>query len=44
MYDTSAHFPYRVDVWQYTDQGTLPGIKGNVDLNILFPKGSAGSS
>lgn len=24
------------DVWQYTDKGTLPGIKGNVDLNMLI--------
>lgn len=24
------------DVWQYTDKGKLPGIKGNVDLDILI--------
>lgn len=24
------------DVWQYTDKGKLPGIKGDVDLNVLI--------
>lgn len=23
------------DLWQYTDKGSLPGIKSNVDLNVL---------
>ena len=36
QYDTQAMFPYRVDMWQYTSKGSVPGISGNVDLNIGF--------
>ena len=34
MYDTPMEFPYRVDYWQYSAEGTIPGIAGIVDLNI----------
>lgn len=30
-------YPYRVDMWQYTSTGSVPGIQGNVDLNLYFP-------
>ena len=36
MYSSVMDFPYKVDMWQYTDSGTVPGIEGAVDLNILF--------
>ena len=36
QYDTQTMFPYRVDMWQYTSKGSVPGISGNVDLNIGF--------
>lgn len=36
MYDTQQEFPWRMDMWQYTNQGSLPGIEGNVDINLLF--------
>lgn len=36
MYSTIMDYPYKVDMWQYTDQGTVPGIEGNVDLNLMF--------
>ena len=36
QYDTEAMFPYRVDMWQYSNKGSVPGIGGNVDLNIGF--------
>ena len=26
----------RVDMWQYTSKGSVPGISGNVDMNILY--------
>ena len=29
-------FDYRVDMWQYTDSGSVPGINTPVDMNILF--------
>ena len=36
MYDITADFPYKVDMWQYTCTGSIPGIEGNVDINLLF--------
>ena len=35
-YDHSVEFVCRVDLWQYTNQGTLPGISGKVDINLMF--------
>ena len=35
-YKTDLYFPYEYAVWQYTDKGTVDGIKGDVDLNISF--------
>ncbi len=29
-------FYYEYDMWQYTSKGTIPGIEGNVDINISF--------
>lgn len=29
-------YPYRLQMWQYTDCGVVPGIEGSVDLNLLF--------
>lgn len=36
MYDPAMNYPYRVDMWQYTSAGKVPGISGNVDVNLLF--------
>lgn len=36
QYGRMLDYEYRVNMWQYTDRGTVPGIKGNVDLNLLF--------
>lgn len=36
MYSTIMDYPYKINMWQYTDQGTVPGINGNVDLNLWF--------
>lgn len=35
-YAEKSEFPYRYTMWQYTDRGIVGGIKGYVDLNILF--------
>lgn len=35
-YNTDLYFPYEYAIWQYTDKGTIDGIKGEVDLNISF--------
>lgn len=37
MYDHPMDYPYRVDMWQYTASGIVPGIAGEVDLNLYFP-------
>lgn len=31
-------YPYKVDMWQYTHTGTVPGIAGNADINLYFPE------
>lgn len=36
MYSTIMDYPYKIDMWQYTDKGTVPGIEGSVDLNLWF--------
>lgn len=33
-YDDSLDFPVSVDYWQYTCTGSVPGITGDVDLNL----------
>lgn len=35
-YSETLYFPYDYKVWQYTDNGSVSGIKGDVDLNISF--------
>lgn len=36
FYDEYMYFPYEVSVWQYTEKGTVNGIKESVDLNISY--------
>ena len=33
-YEPSPQTPYHFDFWQYTNEGNVPGIEGNADLNI----------
>ena len=35
-YTNQPDFPYEYIGWQYTDQGTLDGVDGSVDLNVWF--------
>lgn len=37
-YASYPTFMYDFQMWQYTNEGTVPGIEGNVDLNISFRK------
>lgn len=37
MYDVPMDFPYRVQMWQYTQSGTVPGIETAVDINLYLP-------
>ena len=36
-YSQEMTYPFRVDFWQYTCTGSVPGIEGNVDINIYLP-------
>ena len=36
LYSDRMTFPYRFEMWQYTDSGRVPGIEGNVDINLFF--------
>lgn len=36
MYTDWMTYPYKFNMWQYTNQGTVPGVSGNVDINLLF--------
>ena len=35
-YGNNLSFPYNFQMYQYSDSGSISGIKGNVDLNISF--------
>lgn len=35
-YTDITDYPYKYNIWQYTDRGKVKGIKGRVDLNIYF--------
>ena len=37
MYSDEMTYPYKIRFWQYSDQGYVPGIEGNVDLDLYFP-------
>ena len=40
MYSEFMTYEYKVDMWQYTNQGSVPGIKGNADIDLWFPYGA----
>lgn len=40
MYSDLMTYEYKVDMWQYTNRGSVPGIKGNADINLWFPYSS----
>ena len=37
LYQDRMTYPYRVEMWQYTCTGTVPGIQGDVDINVYMP-------
>lgn len=37
QYNTVLNYPYKIDMWQYTETGSVPGINGHVDINLYFP-------
>ncbi len=36
QYEDIPDYPYEFTMWQYSNQGTLDGVSGKVDLNISF--------
>ena len=36
-YTQRMDFPYKVNMWQYTNKGTVPGVVGECDINVYFP-------
>lgn len=36
FYNDYVYYPYQIQMWQYTSQAQIPGIEGNVDLNLWF--------
>ena len=36
QYRDAMDFEYKVDFWQYTETGSVPGIEGKVDINLMF--------
>lgn len=34
QYGAVMDYPYKIDMWQYTNEGSVPGIAGNVDINL----------
>lgn len=39
LYTDQMDYKYHFDMWQYTCTGSVPGVKGDVDINIFFPYG-----
>ena len=37
LYQDRMTYPYRVEMWQYTCTGKVPGIQGDVDVNVFMP-------
>ena len=37
LYQDRMTYPWRVEMWQWTDKGRVPGIDGYVDLNVYMP-------
>ena len=37
-YHNPLLLPYEFSIWQYTNSGTLDGIEGDVDFDVLFEK------
>ena len=36
MYAETTNFPYHLEGWQYTSEGSVPGVSGNCDVSVWF--------
>ena len=41
-YSDSLYYHYDLTMWQYSSNGKVPGVTGNVDLNVLFEEPAEG--
>ena len=37
LYQEQMTYPWRVEMWQWTHTGRVPGISGDVDINVYMP-------
>jgi len=37
LYQDRMTYPWKVEMWQYTNSGRVPGISGDVDINVYMP-------
>ena len=37
LYQDRMTYPWKVEMWQYTSTGRVPGIAGDVDINVYMP-------
>lgn len=37
LYQDRMTYPWRVEMWQWTESGKVPGINGNADINVYMP-------
>ena len=37
LYQDRMTYPWKVEMWQYTCTGSVPGINGDVDINVYMP-------
>ena len=37
LYQDRMTYPWKVEMWQWTESGKVPGIEGNVDINVFMP-------
>lgn len=44
MYDVSMEAPCKADLWQYTASGSVPGIAGKADVNLMFTEWGLGQA
>ena len=37
LYQDRMTYPWKVEMWQWTESGKVPGINGKVDINVYMP-------
>ena len=37
LYTDRMNYPFKIEMWQYTASGRVPGITGDVDINVYIP-------